>query len=83
MISNLQPCAGNTLTMASSVMISVLGVFRLIVGGYAAPITSESKSEHLLICLALAQQHRLPRTQLLERVWPDPTRRYPVSPSIV
>lgn len=52
------------------VAISVLGSFCLTVDGYPMPLSSESKGEHLLLCLVLAHQHRMVRDDLLERVWP-------------
>jgi DNA-binding SARP family transcriptional activator len=53
------------------VAIGLLGLFRLLLAGKPAPIGSESKAAHLLLCLALARPHRLPRLQLLERLWPQ------------
>jgi DNA-binding SARP family transcriptional activator len=52
-------------------MISLLGVFRLVVGGRLAAINSGSKSECLLLYLALARRHCLLRADLLERLWPN------------
>jgi DNA-binding SARP family transcriptional activator len=40
-------------------------------GGRLARLDSESKAAHLLLCLALAPEHRLVRDQLLERIWPQ------------
>jgi DNA-binding SARP family transcriptional activator len=65
-----QPFDDNALSTLSPVVISVLGSFQLTLGGKPASVVSEGKSEHLLICLALAHQHRMLRAQLLERVWP-------------
>jgi DNA-binding SARP family transcriptional activator len=31
----------------------------------------ESKSAHLLLCLVLAREHRLPRSHILETLWPE------------
>ncbi|HMQ53513.1 MAG TPA: bacterial transcriptional activator domain-containing protein [Anaerolineae bacterium] len=53
------------------VMLSLLGVFRLVVGGQLTAINSGSKSEYLLVCLALARRHCLLRADLLERLWPE------------
>ncbi|MEZ4731486.1 MAG: bacterial transcriptional activator domain-containing protein [Caldilineaceae bacterium] len=53
------------------VAISVLGAFQLTLAGRQSSITSESKAAHLLLCLVLAHQHRLLRTQLVERLWPN------------
>lgn len=54
-----------------SEMIALLGGFRLTLGDQPVPIGSGSKSEILLTQLALARQQPLPRTVLLERLWPD------------
>ncbi len=56
-------------------MVSVLGSFRLTLNGHLVPICSDSKSEHLLISLALAHHRRVPRVYLLERVWPEYDRK--------
>lgn len=53
------------------VAISVLGAFQLTLAGRTTALTSESKAAHLLLCLVLAHHHRLLRTQLLERLWPN------------
>jgi DNA-binding SARP family transcriptional activator len=65
-----QPFDENVLAIPSPVAISLLGAFKLTLGGDLASISNGSKSEQLLFCLALAAQHRVPRTHLLERVWP-------------
>jgi DNA-binding SARP family transcriptional activator len=53
------------------VALYALGPFRLVLGGRLARLDSESKAAHLLLCLALAPEHRLLRGQLLERIWPQ------------
>lgn len=53
------------------VLVAVLGSLRLLLGGAPLGIPRDSKSEGLLISLALAKQHGLPRIELLERLWPD------------
>jgi DNA-binding SARP family transcriptional activator len=53
------------------VLISLLGFFKLTLCGQPAPISSGSKSEQLLTCLALARQRGLLRAELLERIWPQ------------
>ena len=60
-----------TLRTLSPVVISVLGSVRLILGGTPVPLVRESKSAHLLICLALAKEHRLSRCRILETIWPE------------
>jgi DNA-binding SARP family transcriptional activator len=52
-------------------MISLLGTFRLTLHGELAPIGSGSKSERLLIHLALAGRRHVERVILLEHLWPD------------
>jgi DNA-binding SARP family transcriptional activator len=70
-VNHPQTFNGNLSGTLPPVAISVLGSFRLTLDGNAASIINESKSEHLLICLALARQHRMLRTHLLERIWPQ------------
>ncbi|MCB0081668.1 MAG: bacterial transcriptional activator domain-containing protein [Caldilineaceae bacterium] len=60
-----------TLRTLSPVVISVFGSVRLILGGTPVPLVRESKSAHLLICLALAKEHRLSRCRILETIWPE------------
>lgn len=59
-----------TLRALSPVVISVLGSVRLFLSGNPVPLVRESKSAHLLLCLVLAREHRLPRAHILETVWP-------------
>ncbi|NTW00258.1 MAG: hypothetical protein HGA19_03015 [Oscillochloris sp.] len=51
--------------------LSLLGKVELIVAGSPICFGWGSKSEALLIHLALARQQRLQRADLLERLWPD------------
>lgn len=67
----IQPLNDQVLEIFPPVMISLLGPFRLSLHGQRASISSGSKSEHLLTCLALARQHGLPRVEILERIWPQ------------
>jgi DNA-binding SARP family transcriptional activator len=66
-----QPLDGNTAYPLSPVAISVLGSVRLSLGGNPVPLVRESKSAHLLLCLVLAREHRLPRSHILETLWPE------------
>ena len=68
---NVRPGNGESLEKRLPVMISVLGPLRLTLAGKLVSIGDCSKSEHLLISLALARQHRLRRAHLLERIWPE------------
>jgi DNA-binding SARP family transcriptional activator len=52
-------------------MLSLLGPFRLTYHNQPLPIGSGSKSEAILVHLALASHRCLPRAQLLEQLWPD------------
>lgn len=60
-----------TLRPLSPVVIAILGSVRLFLSGNPVPLVPESKSAHLLTCLALANQHRLPRAHILETIWPE------------
>lgn len=62
---------GKTADPLSPVAISVLGSVRLSLGGTPMSLAQESKSAHLLLCLVLAREHRLPRTHILEALWPE------------
>lgn len=53
------------------VLVSVLGAIRLSADGKVVPIASGSKAEQILVSLVLERHHRLPRSDLLERVWPS------------
>jgi DNA-binding SARP family transcriptional activator len=54
-----------------SVAICALGCFKLCIDNMPLSIGSDSKLAHLLLCVALTHSHRLPRHQLLERIWPE------------
>jgi len=66
-----QTVNGDAASTRAPIVISLLGSFQLTLGGEPAPIVSESKSEQLILCLALAHQHRIARGLILERVWPN------------
>ena len=53
------------------IMLSLLGSFRLSMDGVAANVKSGSKSEHLLVRLAMARRRRVRREALLQHIWPD------------
>jgi DNA-binding SARP family transcriptional activator len=53
-----------------AVLLAVLGTLRLRVAEQLIPIGSGSRSEQLLVCLALRRHHRTARSELLESVWP-------------
>jgi len=53
------------------VMICLLGNFRLLVAGELIPIHPGSKSEALLLLLALRSGRRMPREQLIQSLWPE------------
>ncbi len=53
------------------VMIGLLGPFRITVDDQLLPIQGESKSALLVCHLALAQGRRIPKSILLERLWPQ------------
>lgn len=63
-------CVEKAPELAYPVTVVLLGPFQLLLNGTPAHIERESKAAHLLHCLALARPHRLPRTQLLDRLWP-------------
>src|SRR5262245_32568883 len=56
---------------ARAVMVSVMGALRLTARDRRIPVASGSRSEQLLFCLALRRSHRVPRSDVLEWVWPD------------
>lgn len=62
---------GKHLETSVRAMISLLGSFRLTLDGNLVHISRESKSEQLLISLALSRQRRVSRANLLERIWPQ------------
>jgi len=60
---------------APEILLSVLGAIRLDVGDRGVPIASGGKTERLLTCLALRRRRRMPRSEVLEWLWPggDPS----------
>lgn len=70
-MQNTQPFDINISRTLSPIVISVLGSVRLFLSGNPISLMPESKSAHLLTCLVLAKEHRLPRSHILEAIWPD------------
>jgi DNA-binding SARP family transcriptional activator len=52
------------------ILVSVLGAIRLSVHDEVVPVASGSKSEQYLGYLALERHRRLPRSDILEHMWP-------------
>ncbi len=57
-------------TTAWPIIIRLLGDFRLLQAGQPVSIRAGSKTEGLLVQLALQQGHRAPRERLIEWLWP-------------
>lgn len=58
-------------TLPGAVNIYLLGTFQLFIQQQRLLINRGSKAENLLIHLALAQERRLARDELLEHLWPE------------
>lgn len=58
-------------TLPGTVNIYLLGTFQLFIQQHRLPISRGSKAENLLIHLALSQERRLARNELLEYLWPE------------
>lgn len=57
--------------LPGAITIALLGTFQLFVNHHPLPISRGSKAEGMLVHLALAQERRLWRDELLAQLWPD------------
>ena len=64
---------GSIAAAAATIRLSLLGGFRLVVGGAALPESNwrRRKARSLVKLLALAPAHQLRREEVMEALWPD------------
>lgn len=65
------PMTDRDISVSPTVLVGLLGTFRLSVNGIHVAVTSNSKTEQMLVCLAMRRHRRIARGDLIENVWPD------------